>query len=178
MTLAPLRPPSPSTAAVGATRAQDLGLGVLRMAFGLLMAGHGAQKLFGWFGGRGLDGTATGFDGMGYSPPRMFAGIAGLTEFGAGLMLAAGLFTPLACAGVIGVMVNAIAVHWSAGVYNDGFELPLLYALGAVGIALAGPGRYALDRGRPWGSGGLYYGLGALALGAGGAAVVLLGFKG
>jgi putative oxidoreductase len=176
VTIAPTRT-STQRAPLADADGQDVGLLVLRVALGLLMAGHGAQKLFGWFGGRGLDGTTAGFDGMGYSPARMFAAIAGATEFGAGLLLALGLLTPLACAGFIGVMVNAMAVHWADGLYG-GYELPLLYVFGALGVAFTGPGRYALDRGRPWGGGGLRLGAGALVLGLGGAIVVLIGFKG
>ncbi|MGQ0466253.1 MAG: DoxX family protein [Sporichthyaceae bacterium] len=178
MTLTPLRSAADPAIRSVDSRAHDLGLLILRMSFGLLMAGHGAQKLFGWFGGKGLDGTADGFQNLGYSPAKLFAFVAGTTEFGAGLLLAFGALTPLACAGVVGVMVNAISVHWDAGVYGDGYEMALLYALAAVGIAFVGPGRYALDRGRSWGSGGLALGAGALVLGAGTALIVLAAFKG
>src|SRR5882724_12882346 len=83
---------------------RDVGLLALRVTIGLLMACHGAQKLFGWFGGPGLHDTGAGFAHLGYTPGTFFAGVAGTTEFGAGLLLALGALTPLACAGIIGVM--------------------------------------------------------------------------
>jgi putative oxidoreductase len=78
----------------------DLGLLILRAVVGLSMAGHGAQKLFGWFGGMGLQETGTHFEGFGFRPGLPFAAAAGLSEFAGGILLAAGLFTPLGAAAI------------------------------------------------------------------------------
>ena len=124
------------------------GLLVARVALGLLMAAHGAQKLFGWFGGYGLNGTGGFFDTLGFRPGRLFAGAAGVSELAGGLLLAAGLFTPLAAAVVLSVMiVAAVSVHLQHGLFatTNGIELPLLYGIGAITLALTGPGAYSLD---------------------------------
>ena len=126
----------------------DLGLLILRVVVGLLFAGHGAQKLFGWFGGHGLDGTAGWLAALGLKPARVWAVMAGLGEFGGGLLLALGLLNPLGSLATIGVMAMAIGlVHWPKGLWvsNGGYEYPLvLLALSAV-FGLLGPGRYSLD---------------------------------
>jgi putative oxidoreductase len=127
----------------------DVGLLLIRSIPGLLLVGHGTQKLFGWFGGKGLRGTATGLESNGYRPGRPFAFLAGFGEAAGGLLFALGLLTPLACAAIIGVMLNAIvSVHWSKGIWstNGGFEFPLTFAVVAAGIAFAGPGRFSVDR--------------------------------
>jgi putative oxidoreductase len=126
----------------------DEGLLVVRVAMGLLMAAHGAQKLFGWFGGYGLDGTGGFFEGLGFKPGRFFAAAAGGSEVASGLLLAVGLFTPLAAAVMLSVMiVAAVSVHVQHGLFaaTNGIEVPLLYAIGAVALALTGPGAYSLD---------------------------------
>jgi len=126
----------------------DEGLLVARVALGLLMAAHGAQKLFGWFGGYGLDGTGGFFEGLGFKPGRFFAGAAGASEVASGLLLAVGLFTPLAAAVMLSVMiVAAVSVHLPHGLFatTNGIEVPLLYGIGAVALALTGPGAYSMD---------------------------------
>ncbi len=125
----------------------DLGLLLLRLVLGALLAGHGAQKLFGAFGGHGLEGTGGFFASIGFRPGKPMALVAGLTEFGAGILLTLGLLTPLAAAGVIGTLLVAGSVHVAQGLWgaNGGYELPLVYVvLGAV-LALTGPGAYSLD---------------------------------
>lgn len=126
----------------------DTGLLIARVVLGLLMAAHGAQKLFGWFGGYGLAGTGGFFEQLGFRPGRFFAATAGTTEVVGGLLVAAGLLGPLGPALIVSVMVVAIAtVHWPHGLFaqNNGIETPLLYAAGAVALALTGPGAYSLD---------------------------------
>lgn len=125
----------------------DTGLLILRIAVGLLLAGHGAQKLFGWFGGYGLDGTSGFFHSLGFRPGKGMAAVAGASEAGGGLLLALGLFTPLAGAVIVGTLLVAASVHLDKGLWstNGGYELPLLLAvLGAV-AAFTGPGAYSLD---------------------------------
>ncbi len=124
------------------------GLLLARLVLGLLMAAHGAQKLFGWFGGHGLAGTGGFFDQLGFRPGRVFALAAGLAEFGGGLLVASGLLGPVGPALIVSVMiVAAVAVHRSNGLFamNNGVEVPLLYAAGATALALTGPGAYSLD---------------------------------
>lgn len=126
----------------------DFGLLFAREVFGLLMAGHGAQKLFGWFGGYGLAGTGGFFEQLGFRPGRFFAAIAGSTELIAGLLLAFGLLGPLGPALIVSVMLVAIAtVHRGHGIWatNNGAEVPLLYAAVAVAMAFTGFGAYSLD---------------------------------
>lgn len=122
---------------------------ILRLVVGLLFAGHGAQKLFGWFGGRGLMGHTNMLEKMGVHPAHFWALINSLSEFLGGLGLALGLLTPLAAAALIGSMLVAILkVHWAKGLWNTngGFELPLVLATVAFVIGLTGAGAYSLDQ--------------------------------
>jgi putative oxidoreductase len=121
---------------------------ILRIVLGLGLAAHGAQKLFGSFGGHGLTGTGGFFEGLGFRPGKTLALVAGLIEFGGGLLVALGLGGPLGPALAVLVMLIAIAsVHRGNGFFamNQGWELPLLYAAGAAAIAIIGPGRLSLD---------------------------------
>src|SRR4051794_2347223 len=109
----------------------DLALLVLRMVVGLLFAGHGAQKLFGVFGGGGLEGTAGMFDQIGLRPGGLNARAAGVAELIGGLMIAVGLLTPLAAAALIAVMTAAVlTVHAPNGIWNtnQGYEYNLVLA--------------------------------------------------
>jgi putative oxidoreductase len=124
------------------------GLLIIRLAIGLTLAAHGAQKLFGVFGGLGPDGTAEFFAGLGYRAPQLMVLVAGLASFGGGLALAAGLLTPFAALGIATLMVNAIVtVQWKHGYWarHGGFESNLLIWAVAVGLAATGPGAYSLD---------------------------------
>ena len=126
----------------------DTGLLIARMVFGLLLAAHGTQKLFGWFGGYGLAGTGGFFEQLGFRPGRFFAATAGATEVAAGLLVASGLLGPLGPALVVSVMLVAMAtVHWQHGLFaaTNGIEVPLLYAVAAVALALTGFGAFSLD---------------------------------
>jgi putative oxidoreductase len=125
-----------------------LGLVIARMTFGLLMAAHGAQKLFGWFGGHGLAGTGGFMESLGFRPGRRFAALAGGAEVTGGILTALGLLGPVGPALMIAVMVVAMgSVHWPNGLFaaKNGVELPLLFAAAAVAFAVIGPGPYSLD---------------------------------
>jgi putative oxidoreductase len=127
--------------------ALSFGLLVGRLVVGVGMAAHGAQKLFGWFGGHGLAGTAGYFESLGYRPGRLFATAAGLGELMSGLLIALGLFGPVGPSLLLAVMIVAMMQHWRNGFFamNNGIELPLLYASAGVALAFTGPGIYSLD---------------------------------
>jgi putative oxidoreductase len=126
----------------------DAGVLLARVVLGSLMAAHGAQKLFGWFGGYGIAGTGGYFESLGFRPGRFFAAAAGFSELAGGALLAFGLLGPLGPALIAAVMIVAMAtVHWPHGVFaqNNGVELPLVYAVTAAGLSLTGFGAYSLD---------------------------------
>ncbi|MFX0574348.1 DoxX family protein [Nocardia nepalensis] len=145
--------------------AADIGLVLLRVVFGGLLAAHGGQKLFGWFSGMGWSRNAATFDSMGYNPGKLFGTLAGLSEFTGGILLVLGLLTPLASAIVLGTMINAINTTWSGGLMTGkGYELPLLFATVGAVVAFTGPGRFSLDSGRPWQRQGVVWGVAAIVL--------------
>ena len=127
--------------------ALSTGLLVGRLVVGLGMAAHGAQKLFGWFGGKGPAGTAKHFESLGYEPGRPFAIAAGLGELTSGLLIAVGLFGPIGPGLMLAVMLVAMIQQRRHGFFamNDGLELPLLYGAAAVALGFTGFGQYALD---------------------------------
>lgn len=137
---------------------RDLALLALRTGTGAVLIAHGTQKLFGWFGGPGLAGTAAGMERMGFRPGRESAIAAGLGEAGGGALLVLGLATPAAGAAAAGAMAGAVAVHAPAGFFNQGggFEYPAFLGFTAAAVGLAGAGRYSLDHAtchrfdRPW----------------------------
>lgn len=127
----------------------DFALLLLRTVTGGLLAGHGAQKLFGSFGGPGIEGTAGFVESLGMKPGRPWAAAAGLSELGGGTLTALGLLNPLGSLGVLGAMsVAAFKVHGVRPIWAEsgGAELPVTNAAIVTAIALAGPGRYSLDR--------------------------------
>jgi len=147
------------------------GIFLLRVVLGSIMAAHGAQKLFGWFGGGGPRGTAGGFAQLGFRAPLLLALTAGLAEFGGGLLIAAGLLTPLAALAIAVVMLNAIGtVHWRNGFFNSagGYEFNLFVLAAAVAITATGAARFSLDNLIGWADNisGLWWGVGVLALSA------------
>ena len=143
------------------------GLFFLRLFLGVLLFAHGTQKLFGWFGGHGLDGTGGFFEQVGHRPGRQMAMLAGLSEAGGGTLLVLGLITPLASAIIIGVMVSAaVSVHGTNGLWatNGGFELPLTNAVIAGSLAFTGAGTFSFDNALGLELHGWAWGIGAIAL--------------
>ncbi len=121
---------------------------ILRVVAGLTLAAHGAQKLFGWFGGPGYAKLAQGFRVQGFRPAWLWSPLVILGELSGGLSLAVGILTPLGAAGAVGAMIMAILkAHWKNGFFNSagGLEFPLQLLTMSVAIGLAGPGGYALD---------------------------------
>jgi putative oxidoreductase len=131
------------------SRWRDAGLLALRLGVGSAVAAHGAQKLFGWFGGFGPDGTGQWMDSLGFAGDgKRNALLSGAAEFGGGTLLALGLATGPAGAAVTGNMIVASSTHTPNGFFNTngGYELPATYGLVASTFALMGPGRFSLDR--------------------------------
>jgi putative oxidoreductase len=154
----------------------EAGLLLIRVVLGGIMAAHGAQKLFGWFGGHGLAGTGIWLESMGLTPGRAHATVNGLAEFGGGALLILGLLTPLGAAAVAGVMFVAIAtVHWRNGFFNSsgGYEFNLLIVAAAVALAFTGPGKISIDALAGWTLAGPAWGLAALGISAAAAGSVL-----
>jgi putative oxidoreductase len=154
----------------------EAGLLLIRVVLGAIMAAHGAQKLFGWFGGHGLSGTGSGLESMGLRPGRVYAAVNGVAEFGGGTLIALGLLTPLGGAAVAGVMFVAIAtVHWTNGFFNmrGGYEFNLLIIATAIALAFTGPGQISIDNLAGWTLAGPAWGLGALGISAAAAGSVL-----
>lgn len=127
--------------------ARDLGLLVLRLGIGGAVFAHGAQKLFGWFGGGGPEATASHLESQGFEPGDRNALMAGVGETVGGAMLAAGLGTGAAAATVSSTMAVASSTQVDNGYFNKngGFELPAAYAISATAIGMAGPGKISLD---------------------------------
>ncbi|PWT91624.1 MAG: hypothetical protein C5B55_07800 [Blastocatellia bacterium] len=124
------------------------GLLIVRLLIGTAMSAHGAQKLFGWFGGYGLKGTGGFLEGLGFRPGVTFAALAGLSEFAGGLLVGLGLLTPLGAAAVLSAMiVAAVSVHLQNGFFamSNGIELPYLYGAAALALIISGGGGYSLD---------------------------------
>ncbi|WP_423834623.1 DoxX family protein [Streptomyces manipurensis] len=126
----------------------DTGLLLLRLLVGLLIAGHGVQKISSHLGGTGLQGGAREFRADGFRGGALTALAAGAGQIGSGLLLACGLLTPLAATGAIGVMTVALTVKWPNGLWvqDDGYEYPLVLIGTAAALAATGPGNWSLDR--------------------------------
>jgi putative oxidoreductase len=155
----------------------NLGLLVLRVTVGLLFAGHGAQKLWGYFGGHGLAGTGVSFESLGLRPGRLHATVAGATELTGGVLLALGFLTPLAGALLSAVMVTAIwTVHASHGVWasDGGYEYNLVLLAAVLALSAIGAGAWSLDHALGLADAGTSWALAELVAGAGGALVTLM----
>jgi putative oxidoreductase len=125
----------------------DIGILVLRVVVGLILAAHGSQKLFGWFSGPGLKGTSGWLGSMRMRPAAFWAFMAGLSEFGGGILLALGFLSPLGSVAIIASMLMAtLLVHWPKFWSTEsGFEFPLTNLVIALAVAITGPGRYSID---------------------------------
>lgn len=146
----------------------DIGLLLLRLGLGALLMAHGGQKLFSWFGGYGIKGTGQFMESLGMRPGHVMATMAGLAEFGGGLLIALGFLTPFASAAVIATMLVAtFTVHIEKGFFatNGGYELPFLIAVAACAIAFIGPGIISVDNALRIDMWGVGPGVLALALG-------------
>ena len=130
------------------TVAASVALLAVRIVYGLTFAGHGTQKLFGWFGGHGLAGTAGFMETIGLKPGKIMAALAGLGELAGGVLFAAGLLTPVAAFLIIGTMIVAIVTvtgrkgYW---VTAGGSEYNIAIIVVAAAVAMIGPGAYAID---------------------------------
>ncbi len=157
----------------------EAGLLLIHVVAGALMAGHGAQKLFGAFGGPGLEGFGGFLGSLGLRPAGPLAFAAGASELSGGVLLALGLATPLAALLIVSVMVVASrTAHAGKGVWitDGGWELNLVYGVVAIGLAANGAGAWSLDALIGWDVAGVLWAAGALVLGvAGGASVLVLG---
>jgi putative oxidoreductase len=137
---------------------QDLGLFLLRVAFGAVLIAHGLQKIFGWWGGPGLDSFRDSLDSLGFQHANLLAYFAAGTEIVAGVLLVLGLFTPLAAAAALAYLINALL----GGVATQdhpaqlefflpkGHEFVVTLIVIAASIILIGPGRWGFDAGRGW----------------------------
>ena len=125
----------------------DVALLILRLTVGLLIVGHGAQKLFGAFGGHGLHRTSAFLGSVGYRPAKFWAFLGALSEFGGGLLFAAGFLSPLGAIAIGASMLTAISkFHWpKLWNTNGGFEYPLVLLMVAIAVGIAGPGAFSLD---------------------------------
>jgi putative oxidoreductase len=154
----------------------EIGLVLLRLTTGLILAAHGVQKLFGWFGGPGLDVTGQFFETIGFLPGRRHALMAGIAETGGGLLLALGLFTPIGAALICSVMVVAATVHIKQGFFaqNGGYEYTLVLGVAALSVAFTGPGAFSLDALFGNHLSGTFWGIAALFVGVLGGAFSLI----
>ena len=144
-----------------------IGLLLLRLTVGVTLAAHGAQKLYGWFGGYGPERTGQFMEAMGFLPGRRHAVLAGAAEVGGGLLLAIGFLTPLAAAVVASVMlVAAVTVHLKNGFFamTNGYEYAFVLGLAGLSIAFTGPGPLSIDGLLGISVGGTEWGLAAVVV--------------
>jgi putative oxidoreductase len=128
--------------------AMDLSLLILQLGVGLTFAAHGAQKVFGWWGGPGLARWEGAMGHMGFRPARLFGIVSALAELAGGVALAVGILTPVVAAVLVAQTVVIIGhVHWANGFFNakSGFEFPLVLGAGAAAIGVSGAGSVSVD---------------------------------
>ncbi len=121
---------------------------ILRVPLGLILAAHGAQKLFSWFGGYGLEGTGKWMASIGFEPGYWMALMAGSAEFFGGIALVVGLLTRPAAAVTAFAMLMAMTVHLGNGLFvsNNGYEFALILSVACMALAMQGAGSFSLDR--------------------------------
>ena len=142
----------------------DIGILLLRLTLGLPLAAHGAQKVFGWFGGHGPDATGQFMEALGFRPGRRHAIAAGAVEIAGGLLLALGFLTPLGAALAASVMLVAAAtVHARNGFFitSNGFEFNFVLGVAALSVAFIGPGALSVDMLVGYAPAGAAWGVGA-----------------
>jgi putative oxidoreductase len=150
--------PDDSVRADGRRGTQDLGLMLLRVGLGALLIAHGLQKAFGLWGGQGLNGFQQSLSDMGFQHANIVTYVAAGGQIAAGVLLVLGLFTPLAAAGAVAYLINALLAAFAAqpgGTYfrfflPDGHEYLVMLLVLAAGLVLTGPGKYGFDAGRGW----------------------------
>ena len=154
----------------------NVGKLALRIVIGGLFIGHGTQKLLGWFGGSGLEGTDKTMEALDMQPARRNSIASGMTEAGCGALLVVGLGTPFAVAGLIGIMITAVRkVHWKNGPWNSngGWEYNAVIIAALTALADSGPGPVSLDAALGRERSGSRWALAALALGAAGSTAAI-----
>ena len=156
----------------------DIGLLLLRLGIGGVVFAHGAQKVFGLWGGTGIAGFANNLEGLGYQQATTLSWVTGVTELIAGAFIVLGLLTPLAAAAVLAIMINAVLLKLGNGFFvtgptgSDAIEYSGVLGLGAACLVLTGPGRIALDNGRAWHRRPASWGVLALVIGVAAAVLV------
>jgi putative oxidoreductase len=165
-------------APVGWHAGADLGLLILRLVLGALFIAHAGQKLFGWFQGGGIDGTARFIESLGFtSNLTLLAWLAGLTELVGGTFVLLGLFTPAGAAAILGLMASAIWAKFNGNNFLGDVELESIYAAAAFTLLFAGPGRISLDRPTPWYRHASAFGVVFFLVAAGAAIAILTVFR-
>jgi putative oxidoreductase len=133
----------------------DVGLVLLRLAIGGVFFAHGAQKVFGLWGGPGIAGFARNLEGFGYTNAATLSWVVGIAELVLGAFVVLGVLTPFAAAGLVGIKINAVLLKAAGGFFiaspvgANAVEFDVVLGLGAAALVFTGPGRIALDRG-PW----------------------------
>jgi putative oxidoreductase len=160
--------------------ATDIGLLLLRLAVGGTFFAHGMQKVFGMWGGPGIDGFARSLERFGFQQATTLSLVTGITELVAGAFVALGVLTPLAAAGLLAIKICAVALKFGNGFFiasaagANAVELDVVLGLAAAALVLTGPGRIAVDNGRTWHRRPASWGVLALVIGITAAVLVLL----
>ncbi len=156
----------------------DIGLLLLRFAVGGVLFAHGAQKVFGLWGGVGIADFARMLEGYGYQQSVTLSWVTGVAELVGGAFVVLGVLTPLAAAGLLAIMINAVLVKLNNGFFitattgAGGVEFDLVLGLASAALVFTGPGRIALDNGRPWHRRPASWGVLALVIGIAAAVLV------
>lgn len=174
-----IAPADADVKAAGRRGTQDLGLLLLRVVLGVVFIAHGLQKVFGWWGGAGLDGFKTALSEAGYQHADLLTYFGAGVQIAAGVLLVLGLFTPVAAAAALGFLVNGLFVEFASQRKDGalvifgtgdtaGAEYLLVLTALAAAVILCGPGRYGFDGSRGWARRPFVGSAVALLLGAGG----------